>query len=95
MHLKMKNITHKLLGFNLEKSQLPVFPSRGRDLDFLSKHSAATLIVLKQIKSYHAYKTHKVKKRIPYNSHMCWQLKTVKLETSLYIPFYFTSLSSS
>lgn len=46
----MKNITHELLGFNLEKSQLPVFPSRGRDLDFLPKQSAATLTVFKQIK---------------------------------------------
>lgn len=50
MHLHMKNITHELLGFNLEKSQLPVFPSRGRDLDFLPKQSAATLTVFKQIK---------------------------------------------
>jgi len=50
MHHKMKNITHDVLGFNLEKLELPVFPSRGSYLDFLRQHSAATLTVFKQIK---------------------------------------------
>lgn len=45
----MKNLTHELLGSNLEKSQLPLFPIKGRDFDF--KYSAATLTVFKQIKA--------------------------------------------
>lgn len=49
MHLKMKNLTHELLGSNLEKSQLPLFPIKGRDFDF--EYSAATLTVFKQRKA--------------------------------------------
>lgn len=53
MHPEMKNLTCEVPGFNLKTKQnteLTVFPSRLRDLDFLPKHFAATPTVLKQIK---------------------------------------------